>query len=146
MTVIKQVVVVAFILLACGTSWGETDKKFSAKQVKDLTRNHTVLTVQKDADMFLYTLNRLNENNEYQVRAFMEYMLDAIVCESWQHKDSLNSHQLEQTMKVFEAIKEYRLQNPRTEEAQVKVEDVSALFPQFDATYADRSRKILAEL
>ncbi len=96
--------------------------------------------------MFLYTLSQLNENNEDQIRNFMEYMLDAIVCESWQNKDKLDSKQLERSMKALHSIKAYRLQNPRAEAVQVEVEDVSELFPQFDATYAERSKKILAEL
>jgi len=119
---------------------------FAASDNETLKFNLGFQHMDIDASEYLYSLALLNENDEQEVKRFMEYKLDMIVCEAWENQEKMNPSQKKRTMAFLQEIKAYRAKNPRTAGTIVDPQKFYKYFEPFDSNYAQRADKILASL
>ena len=69
--------------------------------------NQNVLYLDRDSDIYIKSLQLLNDNNKDELENFMQYRLAEIVCASWDMMGSMNQSQKKTTMKMLENIKKH---------------------------------------
>jgi hypothetical protein len=139
MTFQKIILAASFLLIVSLPASATSDKEA-------LQFNLGFLHMDEDASEYLHSLALLNENDEQEVKRFMEYKLDVIVCEAWENLEKMNPSQKKRAMAFLQGIKAYRAKNPRIAGTIVDVQKFSKYHEPFDSSYAQRADAILAKL
>ena len=135
----KIILVASFLLLA-------NSPAFAASDNEALKFNLNFLNIDRDSAMFLNSLVLLNENDGKEVKKFMEYKLDEIVCATWELQEKMNPGQKKRAMAFLQEIKAYRSKNPRVAGTTIDPQKFYEYYEPFNSSYALRADKILASL
>jgi hypothetical protein len=139
MTFLKIFLAASFLLIVNLPAFAGTD-------TEALKFNMGFLHMDEDASEYLHSLALLNENDAQEVKRFMEYKLDVIVCEAWENQEKMNPSQKKRAMAFLQGIKAYRTNNPRVAGTIADLQKFSKYHEPFDPSYAQRADAILAIL
>jgi hypothetical protein len=143
MSLHKTIIVASFLLIVSLPAFAASSQEAAQDQK---TFNHNVLSMDRDASVFLHSLALLKAENGKDVQNFMEYKLDEIVCAAWEMQEKMNPSQKKQTMAFLQEIKAYRAKNPRVAGMTVDPQKFSEYYEPFNSSYAQRADEILAGL
>ena len=147
MTFLKMLAPITILLLLANPCFSSNEEAISRELHRQTLFNQTVLTLDRDSSVFLYSLSVLKkECAGEEVVNFMEYKLDEIVCAADKFMNKMNPLQQKIAVRFLNEIKEYRAKHPRQEGSQIDPTKFSEYFEPFNKTFARRADKILGSL
>lgn len=134
----------SLLLIAVATLAG--DDGSSKLSIGEIKRNYALLQAALDTDISLYTLERLNRNEQPDLVLFHEYRLDRVVCETSQFEGDWNPWQRKQMLDRYHQIKDYWRNNPRIKSSSVNIQGISTFLPEYDPKTATCTDKVLLDI
>lgn len=133
---------VALLLFVSSTAVAEKSEHANEK-----AKNIALLQAALDADISLYTLERLDSSTQLELVLFHEYRLDRVVCEtSQQDQERWNSSQKNMMLTRYKQIKTYWLNHPRNQAFVPDIEKISTFLPEYDPETAACADRVLSSL
>ena len=139
----RAILILSVLFCSCLPTFAADSQKSIPKQV---AFNINFLEMDRDAYIFLHSLELMKNGNSRDVQNYMEYMLDAIVCAAWDKQEEMHEGQKKRAMEALRGIKEYRAKNPRGSSMAVDTQQFYKYNEPYTASYSQRADEILAKL